>query len=47
MQMDYRVLFLADATATLSDAVHNATLNNMAMIFATVVWTKELLDALV
>jgi len=47
MQMDYRVLFLADATATLSDAVHNATLNNMAMIFATVVWTKELLEALV
>jgi ureidoacrylate peracid hydrolase len=47
MQMDYRVLFLADATATLSDAVHNATLNNMAMIFADVVWTKELLDALV
>jgi ureidoacrylate peracid hydrolase len=47
MQMDYRVLFLADATATLSDAVHNATLNNMAMIFATVIWTKELVDALV
>src|ERR1700722_1272022 len=47
MQMDYRVVFLADATATLSDAVHNATLNNMAMIFATVVWTKELLEALV
>ena len=46
MQMDYSVLFLADATATRSDDVHNATLNNMASIFGTVVWTKELLDAL-
>jgi ureidoacrylate peracid hydrolase len=47
MQMDYRVVFLADATATLSDAMHNATLNNMAMIFADVIWTKELLKAFV
>lgn len=46
MQMDYRVIFLADATATLSDEVHNATLNNMAMIFCDVLSTKEMVEAL-
>ncbi|MDR2381038.1 MAG: cysteine hydrolase [Bifidobacteriaceae bacterium] len=36
MQRNFRVLFLSDATAALSDRDHNATLNNMLAIFADV-----------
>lgn len=45
MQMNYKVIFVADATATLSDATHNATLENMAMLFADVMMTSEVIDA--
>jgi ureidoacrylate peracid hydrolase len=37
MQMGYKVLFVQDANATWDDETHNATLANMAMIFAEVV----------
>jgi ureidoacrylate peracid hydrolase len=45
MQMNYKVIFVADATAALSDAAQNATLENMAMLFADVMTTREVLDA--
>jgi len=45
MQMNYKVIFVADATATLTDAAHNATLENMAMLFADVMTTREVLAA--
>jgi ureidoacrylate peracid hydrolase len=37
MQMGYKVLFVQDGNATWDDETHNATLGNMAMIFAEVV----------
>ncbi len=41
MQMGYKVLFVQDANATWDDEAHNATLANMAMIFAEVVTADE------
>jgi len=46
MQLNYRVLFVADATAALSDTLHNATLDNMCEIFADVVTAQEAAAAL-
>lgn len=46
MQMDYRVIFVSDATATLSDEAHNSTLENMLTTFADVVSTDELVGTL-
>jgi ureidoacrylate peracid hydrolase len=46
MQLNYKVIFVSDATAALSDAEHNATLNNMCAIFADVMSTAEVIDAL-
>lgn len=46
MQLNYRVLFVADATAALSDTLHNATLDNMCEIFADVVTAEEVVVAL-
>ena len=46
MQMNYKVIFVADATATLTDAAHNATLENMAMLFADVMTTSEVITAI-
>jgi ureidoacrylate peracid hydrolase len=45
-QMGYRVLFVADATAALSDEAHNATLANIDAHFGRVVLTSEVLAAL-
>ena len=36
MQMNYKLIFVSDANAALTDAAHNATLDNMCMIFADV-----------
>jgi ureidoacrylate peracid hydrolase len=41
MQRNYNVIFVADGTAALTDAEHNATLSNMTMLFADVVTTSE------
>ncbi len=41
MQRNFRVIFLSDANAALSDSDHNATLNNMVSIFADVMATSE------
>lgn len=46
MQMNYKVLFVSDATATWTDAAHNGTLANMCMIFADVVSTDEVVGLL-
>lgn len=42
MQMNYKVIFVADGNAAMSDADHNATLNNMVALFADVMTTDEL-----
>jgi ureidoacrylate peracid hydrolase len=46
MQLNYKVIFVSDANATLSDAEHNATLNNMCALFADVMSTAEVVSAL-
>jgi ureidoacrylate peracid hydrolase len=47
MQLNYRVIFVSDANATLSDAEHNATLNNMcALMFGDVMSTAEVVEVL-
>lgn len=44
--MNYRVIFVADATATANDDLHNATLLNLQYYFADVVVTEEVLRLL-
>jgi ureidoacrylate peracid hydrolase len=46
MQRNYTVIFVADGNATLTDAEHNATLSNMAMLFADVMTTAEIAAAI-
>jgi ureidoacrylate peracid hydrolase len=46
MQMNYKVIFVADGNAALTDAEHNATLNNMVTLFADVMTTNEVVGAL-
>jgi ureidoacrylate peracid hydrolase len=46
MQMGYKVFFVQDGNATWDDSVHNATLGNMAMVFADVVSTEALVARL-
>jgi ureidoacrylate peracid hydrolase len=45
MQMNYKIIFVADANAALTDAAHNATLDNMLMLFADVMTTGEVVGA--
>ncbi|HYC08807.1 MAG TPA: cysteine hydrolase [Steroidobacteraceae bacterium] len=45
MQMNYKVVFVSDATAALTDAAHAATLENMALLFADVMTTGEVIAA--
>ena len=45
MQRDFRVIFVSDGNAALSDAEHNATLGNMVTLFADVITTDEVIDA--
>lgn len=46
MQRNYRVIFVADATAALTDVEHNAALNSLTSIFAAVAPVKEVLRSL-
>jgi len=46
MQLNYKVIFVSDANATLTDAEHNATLNNMCALFADVMSTEEVVRAI-
>jgi len=41
---DYKVLFPSDANATFDDAMHEATLKNIDLLFGRVLTTAELLD---
>jgi ureidoacrylate peracid hydrolase len=45
-QMNYKIIFMADGNAAITDAEHNATLCNMAVFFADVMTTDELLLAI-
>lgn len=42
MQLNYCVIFPADANASLTDEMHNGTLNSMAMVFADVMTVDEI-----
>lgn len=46
MQMGYRIAFVSDATAALTDELHNSTLENMMTHFADVVTAGEVVGAL-
>ena len=46
MQMNYKLIFVTDANAAMTDAAHNATLDNMCMIFADVRPTAEVLEVI-
>src|SRR5260370_21129310 len=46
MQMNYKVVVVADGNATNTDAEHNATLNNIVRLFADVITTEQLLGFL-
>jgi ureidoacrylate peracid hydrolase len=46
MQLNYRVIFVTDGNAALTDVEHNATLHNMCFLFADVMSTAEVLDLL-
>ena len=43
--MNYKLIFVADANAAMTDAAHNGTLDNMCMLFADVMTTEETLAA--
>lgn len=44
MQQNYKVVFVADGNAALTDAEHNATLSNMLALFADVMTTEEVVS---
>ncbi len=46
MQRNYQVIFVSDANAALNDAEHNATLGNMVALFADVMETGTVLEAI-
>jgi ureidoacrylate peracid hydrolase len=45
-QMNYKIIFVADGNAAITDAEHNATLCSMAAIFADVMTSDEVLAAI-
>ena len=46
MQMNYKLIFVSDANAAVTDAAHNGTLDNMCMLFADVRPTAEVLGVI-
>jgi ureidoacrylate peracid hydrolase len=46
MQMNYKIIFVSDANAAVTDAEHNATLNNLYVLFADIMTTEELVNIL-
>jgi ureidoacrylate peracid hydrolase len=46
MMLNYRLVFVSDANAALTDAEHNATLNSMVRVFGDVRSTSEVLTLL-
>lgn len=45
-QRNYKVIFVADGNATLTDEEHNATLNNMQSLFGDVMMTDKILSVI-
>ena len=45
-QLGYKVIFIADATAAVTDEEHNATLNNLMSHFADIMTTQQVLSAI-
>ncbi len=45
-QLNYKTIFVADATATYSDAAHNRALNNLAPVFADIMTTDKVLSTI-
>ncbi len=45
-QLAYKVIFVSDGNATLSDDEHNGTLSNLYSVFADIATTDELLETL-
>lgn len=43
-QMNYRILFISDGTAAQSQSAHDATLENMHMLFGDVLTTEEMVS---
>jgi len=46
MQMNYKIIFVSDANAALTDAAHSATLENMTFLFADVMPTSQVIAAI-
>jgi ureidoacrylate peracid hydrolase len=46
MMLNYRLVFVADANAALSDAEHNATLASIIRVFGDVATTDEVIALL-
>jgi len=46
MQWNYKVIFVADANAALTDDAHNASLNNLSSLYADIAMTESVLRQL-
>jgi ureidoacrylate peracid hydrolase len=44
MQLNFKVIFVADGTAALTDTEHNGTLNSMSAVFADVLMTSDVVE---
>lgn len=42
-QLNYQTIFVADGTATVTDAEHNGTLNNLSPVYADIMTTEKVL----
>jgi ureidoacrylate peracid hydrolase len=45
-QLNYKTIFVADGTATVTDAEHNGTLNSMSPVYADVMTTDKVLSVI-
>jgi ureidoacrylate peracid hydrolase len=45
-QLNYKTIFVDDATATVTDAEHNGTLNNLAPVYADIMSTDKVLSVI-
>ena len=46
MQWNYKVIFVADANAALTDDAHNASLNSLRSLYADIAMTESVLRQL-
>ncbi|HSV53065.1 MAG TPA: isochorismatase family cysteine hydrolase [Burkholderiaceae bacterium] len=45
-QLNYKTIFVADGTATITDAEHNGTLNNLSPVYADIMTTDKVLSVI-